>query len=851
MTSMGNEGLRGAVDAVHRWLAAHQNVVVRGDDGSGRTSALEATLAAASRRRVASIMLRAGGTTRFGPITSHPSAPSGAAPDESALVEWLSGELRGPGALLLLDDVTSFDEGTVSVALQAVRRTRCAVVLSSSVDLARSGPAFTVPLVAHCAPAEVRLLPLGFTAMTGLLTSALGAAPEVALVSAVTVRSAGNPRVALALVRAAQFSGAIELVGGRWTKVRPLDESPLDAVAHAMMTRLDDQQVKALELVAWLGAVTAAGAARLLEPAAVAGLLSRGRLVSYQLGTEPQALVVSPPALASALRQRLGRQEIAALAAHVTACGSDVTVPLGRTPGRGGSQLMLADTPDEGAVYKGTSPDIASLMHERAASREVAAREAWRTDPSLRTANAYLERLMRRPVDSQIAAVFRDTRRTPDDSPDEQTLHTLMEARWASWRGESRDEVCARLGARACDVQPFLSFDDLRDDAVRAVVDGADDDQLLALPDESRLPYVLRGWSVVARAAALLEAGRPDLAVRVCAAAEGVDLLPEIHHYLDGVRGESLLMLGEAREAELLARRCLEASIESMDALGIRVHACVLTQILMFTGRPQSAWRVISTSLRIGPAGPLENVYDRRALVLGASLQVRFGGLSVAQILLSTLDSASNGSRPRIRSLRALAHAALEVAQGNDEEAAGHMWERGRLYAEKGLLQPALLCWLLSATPMDESRLATVRAAYEKGSMRMLAPYLRLHEAIASEDLPEIAAAFADGRSLIASGLVRTATALVEEHRYAQSSAAPPQDSAGQPTDLGGHMSLQIEMLTSREREVALLARAGLSNRQIANQLVLSVRTVENHMSRVLRKLGFTSRADLAHWAEV
>ncbi|MFJ8476063.1 LuxR C-terminal-related transcriptional regulator [Kitasatospora sp. NPDC094011] len=53
--------------------------------------------------------------------------------------------------------------------------------------------------------------------------------------------------------------------------------------------------------------------------------------------------------------------------------------------------------------------------------------------------------------------------------------------------------------------------------------------------------------------------------------------------------------------------------------------------------------------------------------------------------------------------------------------------------------------------------------------------------------------------------------------------------------------------LTTREREVVTLAVSQLSNQEIATQLVLSVRTVENHLYRAYAKLGVATRAELAH----
>jgi DNA-binding NarL/FixJ family response regulator len=55
--------------------------------------------------------------------------------------------------------------------------------------------------------------------------------------------------------------------------------------------------------------------------------------------------------------------------------------------------------------------------------------------------------------------------------------------------------------------------------------------------------------------------------------------------------------------------------------------------------------------------------------------------------------------------------------------------------------------------------------------------------------------------------------------------------------------------LTRRETEVAALVAQGLTNRDIAGQLYLSVRTVDTHVDHVLTKLGFSTRTQLVAWA--
>ena len=70
--------------------------------------------------------------------------------------------------------------------------------------------------------------------------------------------------------------------------------------------------------------------------------------------------------------------------------------------------------------------------------------------------------------------------------------------------------------------------------------------------------------------------------------------------------------------------------------------------------------------------------------------------------------------------------------------------------------------------------------------------------------------------------------------------AAPPVGVAAAGTE--------AKPLTRREKEIAGLVADGLGNREIAERLYLSKRTVDSHLEHIFTKLGFTSRTQLAAW---
>jgi DNA-binding NarL/FixJ family response regulator len=90
-------------------------------------------------------------------------------------------------------------------------------------------------------------------------------------------------------------------------------------------------------------------------------------------------------------------------------------------------------------------------------------------------------------------------------------------------------------------------------------------------------------------------------------------------------------------------------------------------------------------------------------------------------------------------------------------------------------------------------------------------------------------------------------------HRIADGDAVFSPRLAGFVLDAfkGGEMvsDPELDLLTAREREVLQLIARGYRYKEIASRLHLSVKTIETHVSAVLRKLQLSSRHELTRWA--
>jgi non-specific serine/threonine protein kinase len=92
--------------------------------------------------------------------------------------------------------------------------------------------------------------------------------------------------------------------------------------------------------------------------------------------------------------------------------------------------------------------------------------------------------------------------------------------------------------------------------------------------------------------------------------------------------------------------------------------------------------------------------------------------------------------------------------------------------------------------------------------------------------------------------LTGTGLTLEETVAYAHSDGAAPQPRPAAPVS----PAVGESPLTRREHEIAELIAQGMTNKQIAHQLVISQRTAEGHVEHILAKLGFATRTQVASW---
>jgi DNA-binding CsgD family transcriptional regulator len=760
----------------------------------------------------------------------------------------------GRASVLVVDEAHHLDELSASVLAHLVPDPLTVVL---AVRSGHAGASLD-PLAHHEAIDRVDLGPLPDDTIARILASTLGGPAAGAPIRAIQRLSAGAPAVAVALARSALDEGSLVVERGVWQQTAPLGLPPglLDrTLAEAHDGDPADREV--LELLALAEPVDLAVIRTIADPDALARLDERG-LLDVQTDACGSVVRCARPLLTAAINQRM-TQTTRATRAHTLA------EALGATGAPreddlallGGLRLDAGDVlgRDEAlaAAHRAHTVGRLDLAQRLAAAARTASpddaeagafvAELLTLTGRSREAERLLARL--RPSGDDELALWAMTRASALFYALEEidAAHAVLRDALHQLDGSSWQAEVVGLGAvfelflgrpqRALQItEPYLASDNGREfvEAVTSTVPAltvtgrsetaaalASDgfERRVALGDQPMLSGP--GMHLVSRAFALGEAG---------SLGESLDLCQLVYEEAarqssrDGMmwarllEGRALLTQGRLDEAHRSFQESAACSADLDMTCHQRWGRAGALLALAQQGRVRETLAAEATLTASRPSAMrLMGSEVTRAL---AWVHVVVGDLPAARtILLAAADeAAANGERGmELLVLHDLTRLGLgDTADRLATVAAG---VEGPLAAAR-----AQHTMGLAATDTDQ-----LEAAGE--AFATLTAWLLAAEAISHAST----AARATGRIQRSESLARRAEELVTHCRGADTPGLRRTDG--------------LQDLTTREREVATLASRGLRSKEIAAELQVSVRTVDNLLQRAYRKLGITSRADL------
>jgi ATP/maltotriose-dependent transcriptional regulator MalT len=318
----------------------------------------------------------------------------------------------------------------------------------------------------------------------------------------------------------------------------------------------------------------------------------------------------------------------------------------------------------------------------------------------------------------------------------------------------------------------------------------------------------------------------------------------------------ALTQLGRLHESEALAREVYDDSLTTGEAAGWAFSAMALGSTYLEQGRVKEAdrwWKEAASLFRaVEHNGPYR--WALAGMLLSQALLRDVEGLAdIRAELERTAEHPASMHELDVQRAEAWMHMVegdpaesrtMLVAAADEAEAAEQKWEE--LLIRHEVVR-------LGGDPGDSIERIVDLAGDVQGELAQ--QIVRHVQALVDKDadaLGEVSTAFEQSGSLLRAA--EAATAAADAYRRAGNQRAAT--SWGRQ---GAELARRCEgartpglvdaagptPLTKREREIALLAAEGLTSREIAERLYVSVRTIDNHLARVYDKLGVKGRDDL------
>ena len=775
----------------------------------------------------------------------------------SAAIEQL-GEGRRP--VVMIDDTQELDDASTALLDQLITNAGVFAVLTArSIELYDSDPASAtlVGLWKDEQILRIDLSPLGDHEMRNLATKAFDGPVDGATVQALIEASAGNVLFLRELIAGGLETGSLSDATGVWRFTGPVAGTPrLRDLIGARLVGVSDDEREALEAIALAEPV----AMRLLQSvvpiATVERLEARGLIDVRSAGNvglvHPLYGEVLRSGLSSLRRRRLCRALADAAEAMGELRASDtLRAAVWMVEGGGTIQPELAVTAGR-IAFKSGDYQLAVRL----------ARLAWGTVPSaevgllLGDALDYAGQHQEADGVLAVAGVL-----AKDDA-----ARTAIALRRASnlFRALGRPDDSDRVITDA--------LEHISDDGNRRDLDALRANHLVLSGDVARAleltgPLLERpGDGAFAQASldagtALALAGRTSEAIAhtetaLAARIDGDDLaqLSAIAVY-SVARALALCEAGRLADAEAVAQSGYATSIELRVARGQAWFASALARVFLCQGRLGAASHLFREMVALfSEDGHPGERWGLGGIALAAG---QLGDRTTADWAVTALD-ATAPTPVRMLDVDLLrGRAWASVAWGDLSRANALLWDAVELaerWGQRGQAASALHDLVRVGDDADAAaRLIALADGVDGELMAGRVAYARAAASHRHEDAATAAIVFeqcgamlfaaearaVESRLAEAAGLQRRATeARLRSNQLLESCerASTPPLVAVTPT----------VPLSSREREVALLATSGLSSQQIADRLYLSKRTVENHLQRAYTKLGVTSREALS-----
>jgi DNA-binding CsgD family transcriptional regulator len=312
---------------------------------------------------------------------------------------------------------------------------------------------------------------------------------------------------------------------------------------------------------------------------------------------------------------------------------------------------------------------------------------------------------------------------------------------------------------------------------------------------------------------------------------------------------------GSLVEGATLAENAHSDAVERGTDWAVGWTAGLLGGILAAQGRVRHASRLLSEAVVLLGETNLASQLPVYQANLAYSLAVG-GNLSGAEQALREAEAALSTSHRLLEAWLALPRVWVPVCRGETSAAIATALDEAARLGSKGFRSQQAMA-LHDVVRLGEPRSVADELSHVAGLCdgRLISAFARHAIVLAGKNvtaLEEVSGDFESmGAYLLAAESAAEAYRLHRDAGRGKPAARMASRAKGLAGVCEGAMTPALALiedplpLTRREREVGTLAASGLSNTQIADRLVVSVRTVENHLHRVFTKLGVEGRGEL------